>query len=155
MTPPAPSPRKRVLLVEDDAGVQHLLRDLLESEGYRVLSSAFPLDPIDVSQLRPALVVLDLWFDGLASGWDWLESMRVTPGARDIPVLICTADASVVTAQTHRLSDLGANVLLKPFDLDDLLARVAAACGPPLPTRYVATLRVEAVDVTRSSRWST
>jgi DNA-binding response OmpR family regulator len=60
-----------------------------------------------------------------------------------------------VTAQTHRLSDLGANVLLKPFDLDDLLARVAAACGPPLPTRYAATLRVEAVDVTRSSRWST
>ena len=43
MSPPsAVSPLNRILLVEDDTGVQDLLRDLLEAEGYRVLSAASP-----------------------------------------------------------------------------------------------------------------
>jgi DNA-binding response OmpR family regulator len=60
----------RILLIEDDPIIQALLRDLLEEEGYRVLVADATLDPVDVSQLRPALIVLDLWLGGSAWGLD-------------------------------------------------------------------------------------
>jgi DNA-binding response OmpR family regulator len=136
MSPPsAVSPLNRILLVEDDTGVQDLLRDLLEAEGYRVLSAASPLDAVDISQLYPSLVILDLWFGGRASGWDLLEALHVTPGARGIPVMICTADARMVQREADRLVSLAATVLLKPFDVDDLLARVGAVCSPSTTPR--------------------
>jgi DNA-binding response OmpR family regulator len=117
----------RVLLIEDDRVVQNLLRELLSEEGYRVLVADATLDPVDVSQLRPNLVLLDLWFGGAAWGLDWLRELRVTPGARCIPVIVCTADARLVRLEAEQLRSLAADVILKPFDLDDVVARVAAA----------------------------
>ena len=115
----------RILLIQDELVIQDLLRDLLEEEGYRVLVADATLDPVDVSQLRPNLILLDLWFGGVAWGLDWLRELRVTPGARCIPVIVCTAD-----------------VILKPVDLDDVVTRVAAALSsrvahdhvPPSPS---------------------
>jgi DNA-binding response OmpR family regulator len=119
--------QSRVLLIEDDLMVQDLLRDLLEDEGYRVLVADATLDPVDVSQLRPNLVLLDLWFGGAAWGLDWLRELRVTPGARCIPVIVCTADARLARREAEQLQTLAADVILKPFDLDDVVTRVAAA----------------------------
>jgi DNA-binding response OmpR family regulator len=117
----------RVLLIEDDPIIQDLLRELLEDEGYRVLVADATLDPVDVSQLRPNLVLLDLWFGGVAWGLDWLRELRVTPGARCIPVIVCTADARLARREAEQLQTLAADVILKPFDLDDVVTRVAAA----------------------------
>ena len=116
----------RVLLIEDDLIIQALLRDLLEEEGYRVLVADATLDPVDVSQLRPHLVLLDLWFGGTAWGLDWLRELRVTPGARCIPVIVCTADARLAKREAEQLQALVTDVILKPFDLDDVVAKVAA-----------------------------
>ena len=117
----------RVLLIEDDPIIQALLRDLLEEEGYRVLVADVTLDPVDVSQLRPNLIVLDLWFGGSAWGVDWLRGLRVTPGARCIPVIVCTADTRLVKHEAEQLRALVADVILKPFDIDDVVTRVAAS----------------------------
>jgi DNA-binding response OmpR family regulator len=65
----------RILLIEDDHVIQDLLRDLLEEEGYRVLVADATLDPVDVSQLRPDLILLDLWLGGGAWGLDWLREL--------------------------------------------------------------------------------
>jgi DNA-binding response OmpR family regulator len=116
----------RVLLIEDDLNIRDLLRELLEDEGYRVLVADAALDPVDVSQLCPNLVLLDLWFGGAAWGLDWLRELRVTPGARCIPVIVCTADARLVRREAEQLQTLAADVILKPFDLDDVVTRVAA-----------------------------
>jgi DNA-binding response OmpR family regulator len=116
----------RVLVIEDDLVIQNLLRELLSEEGYRVLVADATLDPVDVSQLRPNLVLLDLWFGGAAWGVDWLRELRVTPGARCIPVIVCTADASLAKREAEQLQALATDVILKPFDLDDVVTRVAA-----------------------------
>ncbi|MDF3018232.1 MAG: hypothetical protein K0R44_3457, partial [Thermomicrobiales bacterium] len=39
----------------------------------------------------------------------------------------CTADARLVRLEAEQLRSLAADVILKPFDLDDVVARVAAA----------------------------
>ena len=120
----------RVLLIEDDRLIQTLLRDLLEEEGYRVLVADATLDPVDVSQLRPNLILLDLWFGGAAWGLDWLRELRATPGARCIPVIVCTADARLVQQEAEQLRALTTGVILKPFDIDDVVTRVAAGLSP-------------------------
>jgi len=123
-------PSTRILVIEDDQDLTALLHDILEEEGYRVVAANGPLDSVDISQLRPKLIVLDLWFGSKAGGWDQLHQLRATPGARDIPVLVCTADARVATEAAGCLRALDADVILKPFDLSDFLGRVAATCGP-------------------------
>jgi len=123
-------PSSRILVIEDDPDLSVLFHDILKEEGYRVLTASGPLDSVDISQLRPRLIVLDLWFGNKAGGWDQLHQLRATPGARDIPVLVCTADSRVAENATSCLRSLDADVILKPFDLDDFLGRVAATYGP-------------------------
>jgi DNA-binding response OmpR family regulator len=117
----------RALLIEDDLLIRNLLRELLAEEGHRVLVANATLDPVDVSQLRPNLILLDLWFGGAAWGMNWLRELGVTPGARRIPVIVCTADARLVRREAEQLRSLAADVILKPFDLDNVVMRVAAA----------------------------
>src|SRR5215210_4193990 len=117
----------RILLIDDDPVIQDLLRHLLEEEGYRVLVADATFDPVDVSQLRPNLILLDLWFGGSAWGLDWLRELRATPGARCIPVIVCTADARLAQHEAEQLQALTAGVILKPFAIDDVVTRVAAA----------------------------
>ena len=116
----------RVLVIDDDPGVESLLRSVLEDEGYQVLSAASTVHPVDVSQLHPALIILDVWLSGNASGWDLLQELKVTPGARGIPVLLCTGDGGLLAREADQIFDLAAGILRKPFDLDEVVARVAA-----------------------------
>lgn len=128
----AASRRKpRLLIIEDDADLRSLLRAVLEEEDYTVLSADHTLSPDDVAQLRPDLIVLDLWLDGRDGGWGFLQELKVTPGARWIPVLVCTADAELVRREAGRLEALATDVVVKPFDLDEFLGRVAAARSAP------------------------
>lgn len=83
------------------------------------------LDPVDVAQLRPALVLLNLVLGGTDAGWWMLRGLRAQSGTAQLPVVVCAAADALVCRDAGRLRALGAEVVLKPFDLDDLLARVA------------------------------
>ncbi|CAA9558841.1 MAG: hypothetical protein AVDCRST_MAG59-2314 [uncultured Thermomicrobiales bacterium] len=116
--------RPRVLVVEDDGTVRALLALVLEDGGWRVLESDHALEANDISQLRPGVVVLDLGLGAGGDGMSMLEAIRSTPGAREVPVVVCTADHGRARDGASRLRDLGASVLLKPFDVGDLLRAV-------------------------------
>src|ERR671910_1861030 len=84
--PTAPSVREdwvgaphRVLVIEDDTALREMLCEALAGEGYRVLSSDHPVAQLDVQQLRPSLVVLDLMLGGELAGYGWLEAIRAWP----------------------------------------------------------------------------
>ncbi len=117
---------RRVVVIEDDTLMQDFLRTLLEAEGYRVLSAAYPPTPVDISQLRPEFVVLDLRLSGAATGWHLLQELKVTPGATGIPVLVCTGDHELVRRNSHRLRRLATAIVLKPFDVDTWSSAVEA-----------------------------
>ena len=124
----------RLLLVEDDTMIGEAVLDLLRGEGYAVdwvkdgemADSALKAGSYD-------LVLLDL---GLPrkDGLDVLRSLRAR---RDrVPVLIATARDSV--QQRIQGLDAGADdYVLKPYDLEELLARIRAllrrASGRPEP----------------------
>ncbi|MGH7134782.1 MAG: response regulator transcription factor [Pirellulales bacterium] len=113
----------RILVVEDEPVIADALVRGLREEGYLVeLTTDGIAARRELSQREWDLVVLDWWLPGMA-GYDVLRSFREAGGAA--PVLFLTARDG--TADRVRGLDAGADdYLCKPFDFEELLARVRA-----------------------------
>ena len=131
-------PRPHVLATERDPALRDLLTALLVEAGCRV-SFAAP-DPAEVRRLAPDLVLLDFLPAGLGAGWGALEGLRTDPVAAAVPVLVLTTAHQEAEAAAGRLAALGVGVVIKPFEVDDLLDRVARALAglPPPPPEVAA-----------------
>jgi two-component system response regulator MprA len=117
--------RPRVLVVEDDRGLQLALRRALEAAGYEVEAAA---DAVAAAErfggVRPDLVVLDLRLPR-GDGLELCRRIRSRPDGQDVAVLILTARDAV----EDRIAGLDAGAddyVVKPFVLDELIARVRA-----------------------------
>lgn len=132
MTGPPATSRPRVLVIEDDASVRLLLDTALSAEGYAVATAPDGAAGLDCARAhRPDLILLDL----VAAGpngreLDWsgvLSSLPADQQLRDVPVIVITGRMEEIP----RLRTLlGADaVVAKPFGIQDLLHRIAAATG--------------------------
>jgi len=112
-----------ILVVEDDPGIREGVEAALVSEGYRVLTTDNGTEGLELGLTRdPDLIVLDLMLPGL-DGYDVLRRLRADAVAT--PVLILTARG--LERDKVKGFELGADdYLVKPFGLDEFLARVAA-----------------------------
>ena len=115
----------RVLVIEDDPALREMLCEALEGEGYDVLPSDHPVAPLDVQQLRPSLVILDLMLGGEPEGYGWLEAVRAWRWTARLPVLVCSGFLAPGAPAAHRVRALANVTVPKPFALDELLAAVA------------------------------
>jgi CheY-like chemotaxis protein len=120
-----------VLVIDDDRPTVALYRDVLEDEGYRVLTAASPeLTPAAVAARAPALLLLDLRFGGHgARGVDLIARLKADPATRTLPLLVCSADTVLLAALTAQLTAWDCATLAKPFNVDDLLAAVQDCLG--------------------------
>jgi len=114
--------KKRILVVEDDAALSRVLRDNLEFEGFDVESAGDGHQAIDRARaFAPDLILLDLTLPD----WDGLELFGLIRQGGATPVIILTARGE--KADKIRGLHLGADdYVTKPFDLEELLARVRA-----------------------------
>jgi two-component system, OmpR family, phosphate regulon response regulator PhoB len=117
----------RVLLIEDDAALRDVLCEALEGEGYCVLPSDHPVAPLDVQQLRPSLVILDLMLGGEPKGYSWLEAVRAWHWTARLPVLVCSGYLAPDAPAAHRVQALANATIPKPFVLHEFLT-AAAGC---------------------------
>jgi two-component system response regulator MprA len=113
----------RVLVVDDDRALRDALRRALTLGGYEVLAAAGGLQAIEqVEGARPDVMVLDLLMPDL----DGLEVCRRLRDRGDrTPILMLTARDAV----DDRIAGLDAGAddyLVKPFDVEELKARVRA-----------------------------
>lgn len=115
-------------MVNDTQEILDLFRDILEEEGYRVslYSYAFQ-DVAEIEALRLDLVILDFVIGGEAHGWQLLQKMKMTRRTANIPVIVCTAALQLVRELEGHLRAKNVLVVLKPFDIDDLVDAVATA----------------------------
>ena len=81
----------------------------------------------DLKQLKPDLVILDLFIHGETAGWQQLDILTMDPATRGIPVLLCSAGIGALEHARPRIAALDVRVLEKPFDLEELHAAVAEA----------------------------
>ena len=115
----------RVLVVEDDPDLSRLMATHLASEGYdvaRAPEAAAALELVGAGCVD--VVVLDLMLPRI-SGDGLLVRLREREGTRALPVIVVSAKDAVWTRVD--LLRLGADdYLTKPFDLDELTARIEA-----------------------------
>ncbi|GGE76146.1 response regulator transcription factor [Sphingomonas prati] len=113
----------RILVVDDEPAIRRLLRTALERVGHAVSEAGNAADALAVLTAdRPQVVLLDL---GLPDR-DGLELVPLMRARSDATILVVSArDATDLKVAAL---DLGAaDYITKPFDTDELLARVRAA----------------------------
>jgi DNA-binding response OmpR family regulator len=116
--------RLTALVVEDDEQIAHILRFILEREGFEVHAAADgrAAEQLIDSLAPPAIATLDVMLPH-ADGYELLARIRARPGWAAVPVILLTARSQ--EKDIVRALDQGANdYLIKPFKPDELRARV-------------------------------
>ncbi len=121
----------RILIIEDDEAILTFLRRGLAYDGYQVDTAIDgQTGLLQARDNPPDLVVLDWMLPGL----DGLEVCRRLRQGGPMPILMLTARETV----NDRVQGLDAGAddyMIKPFDLDELLARIRALLRRTRPTR--------------------
>jgi two-component system, OmpR family, response regulator MprA len=116
------SGRPRVLVVEDDTDIAGVLRRSLDKEGYDVRVAGDGESALnEASVFAPDAVVLDLGLPKL----DGVEVCRRLRTEGDVPILILTA-RDALDARVEGLDSGADDYLVKPFEREELLARIRA-----------------------------
>ena len=111
---------KRVLVVDDDPDIRELLFTALEDEGFEVVPAGNGQEALTVIQsFRPDVIILDLMMP-VMDGWQFANELR----ARDeeIPLVLLSAARDL---KTHAKALSAADIIEKPFDLAELLPKIA------------------------------
>lgn len=120
----------RIAILDDDVSIRTVLSDVLMDEGYEVFLVEGSEDLLaKLAAARPDLVLLDwrlgAWGDGLALA----RAIRADLQFSHVRLIFMSAAQAELRKHFRALADLGCTVIEKPFDLDDLLARIAGACA--------------------------
>jgi len=137
-----------VLIVDDEPQIRRLLTVMLEANAYRVVSAAGGEEGLVLAaQHRPALVVLDLGLPDL-SGQEVLRRLREWSNAPVIVLSVQDDDKGKVAAL-----DAGADdYVTKPFNTDELLARLRVALRRSIRTGEAAVVHVKNLVVDLATR---
>jgi two-component system, chemotaxis family, chemotaxis protein CheY len=131
------TPEHPILVVDDEPTIREMVAEVLESEGYAVMTAANGSEALGVvSEYPPSLVILDLWMPVL-DGPGFARELDAR--GLDVPIVVMTASYLAKPIA----GDIGARyVLRKPFELSDLLdavetvvdGKAAEAVGPSTAT---------------------
>lgn len=126
----APPRSGEILLVEDDRDCREVLIELLEQEGYSVMSAPTVDEALDqLKRCRPAMVLLDLRL-AQEDGRSVLRHIRGTDGLEDVAVYLISGASEVASLSTGTGLDRIDGFFEKPLQLGKLLDTVAAVVRP-------------------------
>jgi two-component system KDP operon response regulator KdpE len=114
--------KRLILIADDDAPILRLVRTKLQNDGYRVVTATNGQEAVDLFENeQPDLIVLDIMMPIM----DGIEALRRIREQSQVPIILLTARTA--GRDKVRSLDLGADdYITKPFDPDELSARVAA-----------------------------
>ncbi|KAA5532132.1 response regulator [Taibaiella lutea] len=110
---------KKILIVDDNENFLEVLSTLLVTKGeFEVITQRRGADVLEIIQnIKPDFVLLDI-FIGETNGLDIYKAIKENIPTRETPVLLMSG------SDTSVLSDSGANVIAKPFDLKHLMGKI-------------------------------
>jgi DNA-binding response OmpR family regulator len=113
--------RRKILLADDDPGILDAISMMLEDAGYEVETSVDGAIVQDMREEVPDLLLLDIWMSGM-DGREICKKLKSQKKTKHIPIIIISANRD-----TDRIArEAGADdFLAKPFEMDELLAKVA------------------------------
>jgi len=138
----------RLLIVEDEESLVELLRYNFEKAGYTVETIAHGEHAeTRLKETVPDLLLLDWMLPGL-SGIELCRRLRQASATRSLPMILLTARGE--EADRIRGLQMGADdYVVKPFSVNELLARAAALLRRLKPTLVADVLRVGDIQLNR------
>ena len=84
----------KILVVDDEPGMQRILALVLEAEGAQVSQASTGEEAWDIMSVdQPTVLITDLGLPGM-DGWQLLQAMRANPTLAKVPAVAMTADHS-------------------------------------------------------------
>jgi DNA-binding response OmpR family regulator len=123
-----PDSTPTILVADDEEDLRELVTYRLTRSGYQVIGAGDGLEALELAAERtPDLMVLDVMMPKL-DGYELTRRVRAEAALRSIPVILLTARSQ--ESDIDRGFEVGADdYLKKPFNPDELVARVRAVLG--------------------------
>lgn len=112
-----------ILIVDDDEPIRRTLADILELNGYHVVSATNGQEAWELALAeKPGVVISDLAMP-VMSGFELLEKFRLDPTLRTVPVIVISAKTER-EAMRHGMELGASDFITKPFTEDEVLQSV-------------------------------
>ena len=127
----------KILVVDDEIYIVHILDFSLGMEGYEVLTALDGEQALEKArQEHPDLIVLDIMMPKL-DGYETCKMLKAEAGTKDIPVILLSAKGRNVDQKIG--FEVGADdYITKPFSPRKLVERINAILGQTSPNRMQA-----------------
>src|SRR5215475_12717610 len=117
-----------IFVVEDDEDISKLIRLQLSAAGFGVRCFGTASGVIGEAERRPpGLFLLDITLPGL-DGLHLCRMLKKHDRLKEVPIIVVTARVGE-SDRTEAFSSGAADLVLKPFNRQDLIVRVHALCG--------------------------
>ena len=115
-----------MLIVEDEEDIRHLLRVVLEAEGYRVVEATTGKDAVRLAvEVTPRLILMDISLP-LLDGLSATRQIREEESLRGVPIIAVSA---YHTARRRAIRAGCRDLIGKPLDIEELKSKVRSAAG--------------------------
>ncbi len=127
----------RILVVDDEIYIVHILDFSLGMEGYEVITALDGEQALEKARAeKPDLIVLDIMMPKL-DGYETCKMLKAEEGTKDIPVILLSAKGRNVDQKIG--FEVGADdYITKPFSPRKLVERINAILGQTSPNRMQA-----------------
>ncbi|MEZ4649742.1 MAG: response regulator [Candidatus Eisenbacteria bacterium] len=116
-------PKKRILVVDDEIYIVHILEFSLTMEGYEVVTASCGEDALrKAKERRPHLIVLDVMMPGM-DGLEVARRLRADGETAEVPILMLSAKGRPIDREAG-IENGADDYILKPFSPRRLLDRI-------------------------------
>jgi CheY-like chemotaxis protein len=122
-----------VLVIDDHESDRDLLATVLAHCGHEVIAAVDGEQGLElVTEHRPELIFTDILMPKV-DGYEFVQRLRALPGARDVPVVFCTATYSLVEVRAVALGYGVSELLQKPYRPAEVIAMTSEILGVEAP----------------------
>ncbi len=120
---PPEKKRRKILLVDDEAGFAELLRDLLEMDNYEVVTAENGEEGLEkLKTFVPDVIISDVVMPKM-SGFEMFKQVKASPETSTLPFLFITGfQDERVLAEARKIGVFG--ILRKPIDIEQIETRI-------------------------------
>lgn len=119
---------KKILVVDDEEDITELVKKLLKSEGFDVVTANSGKEALALLEsTTPDLIFLDLFMPGM-SGWDVLREIRKREELKEVPVIMLTVQPLYESIDREEVEEI-VDYITKPFDKEDIVEAIRQIPG--------------------------
>ena len=118
-----------IMIVDDEQPITKVVEDILEPEGYKVVSALSGSEALDkLKKVKPHLILIDFFMPGM-SGRELCEKIRADSKLKNLKVAFITAATFSASGKKELTKMDVLDTIYKPFEYKDLIQRVKKIVG--------------------------